>query len=232
MTWEDIKREILEACGPLVESRGFKFVKSRTSFEKPTPTGRLMIWFRFVASDVGNYSVSIGCGVRHDAIERIVNQTSTTDKRAQSSTSTISLVWNDGAVMWLNTSEERAAAITKLRAYMQDIALLFLEREYTLQDFSAILNVTDAEGRPNFVGPGNNFWQRALAAAKLARDPRFDDLRRHYTAHVRAFSRAFYFPQFEACMKYIDEHVASTTCDGANHLPAASTTRRTAASKA
>jgi len=206
MLWPDVQCEILDACRPLLESRGFKFVKSRSSFERSTATGRLMFQFRFSTTHQLNHWVQAGCGVRHDAIERIVHQSSAIDKAAKSSTTTINKAWTRPLIV--NTAEEQAAAITQLQTYVQEVALPFLEREYTLKDISALLNVTDPEGLPIWgVAFGIHHWQRGLAAAKLAGDPRFENLRRHYTAHVRAWNNGLYFPAFEGCLKFIDEHV-------------------------
>jgi hypothetical protein len=144
MLWQDVKQQILDACGPLLESQGFKFVKSRSTFQKPTPSGRMIVRFLFTASDVGNYSVAVGCGVRHDIIERVVHQTSTIAKRVQGSTTTINAEWSDS--MYLNTPEEQAVAAKALQTYIREVALPFLLRDYTLADFSALLNETDLKG--------------------------------------------------------------------------------------
>jgi hypothetical protein len=139
-------------------------------------------------------------------IERIVHQASTADKRAQSCTTTIAAEWSDD--LFLNSPEEQVITISRLQAYIREVALPFLERDYSLADLSALLNLVDFEGQPIYrTGMGTCFWQRGLAAAKLAGDHRFEDLRRHYTAHIRAVSNGFYYPEFAACMKYIDENL-------------------------
>ncbi|MDB6122743.1 MAG: hypothetical protein JWQ71_1736 [Pedosphaera sp.] len=203
--WKNIKSDILKGCEDILRPHAYKLVRSRSSFEKPTATGRLIVLMNFVSSDVGNRFVRIRCGVRNNEIERIVSRTLSTDKGYHPSTITIG---TDCDTVWLlNTQEEQASTIKGLQSYIQDVALPFLEKDYSLQDFSALLNVTDAEGRPVYrVGMGIRFWQRGLAAAKLAGDERFDDLKRHYTDHVRVLSNGFYFPEFEKCLRYIDEY--------------------------
>jgi hypothetical protein len=206
-SWEDTKSSVLEGCEDLLSPHAYKLVKSRSSFEKPTATGRLIIRLAFIATDVGNRFVRIGCGVRNNAIEELVNATSSLDKRSHSSTTTINTYCD---TLWLlNTPDEQASTISGLLAYIQDTALPFLERDYSPQDLSALLNITDSDGRPVYrVGMGTQFWQRGLAAAKLAGDERFDDLKYHYTNHVRSLSKGLYFLEYERCVRRIDEYVA------------------------
>ena len=205
MSWSDIKSSILGAAGELLEPHGYKLIKSRDSYEKLTPTGRLVIRLTLVASDVGNYSVRIGCGVRNDAIEDIFHRTSTVDKRCQSSTPTIII---GGDERWrLNTAEEQAVAIAGLQKYIQEAAIPFLQKAYSLQDFSDLLNTTNTDGRCPYHG---SIWRchRGLIAAKLAGDPRFEELKRQYSGFLRVTSNGFYFPEFEKCLKNIDDPVS------------------------
>jgi hypothetical protein len=82
-----------------------------------------------------------------------------------------------------------------------------LEREYSLEDFSRLLNVTDGEGNPiERTGMGVRFWQRGLAAATLAGDPRYESLRGHYTERLRVLSNGCYLAEFQRCLRYIEEH--------------------------
>ena len=203
MSWPLIQLDVLEPCKALLTAHGFKLVKSRMSFEKPSADGRLVVRVLFVASDVGNYSVQIGCGIRHDAIERIV-EAGVAPERRQSTATTIQAEWS--RTWGLNTAEEQQEAITELLRYLHEVALPFLEREYSLADYSALLNQTDADGNPvEQLGMGVHFWQRGLAAARLAGDPRFESLRRHYTERLRALSNGLYLPAFEKCLRYLDE---------------------------
>jgi len=206
MSWQAIQLELLESCKPLLEPRGYKLVKSRSSFEKPTAGGRLIIRLLFVASDVGNRSVQIGCGVRNDAIEQIVSQGAPPATGAAAIPTTLHAEWSHR--FWLNSVEEQEEAASRLRQYVRETALPFLEREYSLGDFSALLNVTDVAGKPiERIGMGVRFWQRGLAAARLANDPRFESLRRHYTQHLRALSNGCYLSEFQRCLKYLDERM-------------------------
>jgi hypothetical protein len=69
--------------------------------------------------------------VRHNTIEEIVHQTSTTDKRARSSTTTINAGCSE--LLYLNTPEEQAVAIARLHAYIREVAMPFLARDYTIR---------------------------------------------------------------------------------------------------
>jgi len=205
MSWQAIQLDLFEACKSLLEPHGYKRVKSRSSFEKPTATGRLMVQLLFVASDVGNQSVQIGCGVRHNAIEQLVSMGAAPKPGAGAIPTTIHAEWSGR--FWLNSVAEQAEAAFELPRYIREVALPFLEREYSLADFSTLLNVTDGEGKPiERIGMGVRFWQRGLAAARLAGDPRFDSLRRQYTEYLRTLSNGCYLPEFERCLKYMDDH--------------------------
>ena len=155
MSWNDIKASVYASCGALLEPHGFRLIKSRSSYEKVTANGRLMIYFTLVASDVGNRFVRTGCGVRNNAIEDLFHKTSSTDKRCQSATATIGVSCDK---LWvLNTTEEVAIAISELNAYVRDVALPFLQKKYSLQDFSMLLNTTNTDGRcPYFA---NSIWR-------------------------------------------------------------------------
>jgi len=206
MSWPSIQSDVLHACQALLEPHGYKLVKSRTSFERPTATGRLSVRLLFVASDVGNYSLRVGCGVRHDAIERIVDMGRAPEQRSNSAW-TINAEWSNP--LSLNSAEEQAEAVSGLHEYIRAVALPFLGREYSLEDFSTLLNVTDAEGLPiERSGMGVHFWQRGLAAARLAGDGRFESLRRHYTHRVHSLSNGLYLPEFEKSLTYMDDHIA------------------------
>ena len=162
-----------------------------------------MIYFTLVASDVGNRFVRTGCGVRNNAIEDLFHKTSSTDKRCQSATATIGVSCDK---LWvLNTTEEVAIAISELNAYVRDVALPFLQKKYSLQDFSMLLNTTNTDGRcPYFA---NSIWRchRGLIAAKLAGDARFEALKREYSDYLRTVSNGLYFPEFQRCLKNIDD---------------------------
>ena len=59
----------------------------------------------------------------------------------------------------------------------------------------------------NVAAPGklcefcNSNWRfhHGLAAAKLAGDSRYEELKKQYSAFLRALSNGFYFPEFERC---------------------------------
>lgn len=205
MSWNEIKSLILKSCGELLEPHGFRLVKSRDCFDKVSPTGRLVVQLTLVASDVGNYSVRIGCGVRNNAIEDMVHRTSSVDKRRQSSTTTINISCDQ--LWWLNTSAEVAAAIVGLQTYIRDVALPFLQKDYSAQDFASLLNTTDSDGRCPC--HGNGIWRchRGLAAAKFADDARYEELKRQYSDFLRTLSNGLYFPEFERCVRNLDGHV-------------------------
>ena len=69
-SWIDIKTKVVNACGDILSSHGYRFVKSRSSYETTIATGRLSVILTLISSDVGNRFARIGCGVRNSAVEK------------------------------------------------------------------------------------------------------------------------------------------------------------------
>ncbi len=202
MSWNEIKSAVLQPCGSLLEPHGYKFIKSRNSHVKASATGKLIVHIGLTATDHGNYYANIGCGVRNNTIENIVNMTATCDKSAKPHTATVFISSHN---RWLlNTAEDQAVTIAGFQAYIKEVALPFLQQEYSFQNFSTMLNTT----APDKFCPFNNSirrYHRGLAAAKLAGDTRYEELKKQYSIFLRALSNGFYFPEFEKCVKNIEE---------------------------
>ena len=198
-SWSDIKTKVVNACGDILSSCGYRFVKSRSSFETPIATGRLSVRLTLISSDVGNRFARIGCGVRNSAVEKLVG--------GSSADTTVSLSCD---TLWLlNTPEDLASTIRGLQSYIQEVALPFLGSDYSLQHLSDLLNITDEAGLPVYrVGMGTRFWQRGLAAAKLADDGRFAALMAQYTSHVRSLNKGLYYREYEDSVRRIEAYVA------------------------
>ncbi len=204
MSWPSIQSEVLEACRAVLEPLGYRLVRSRTSFEKPTAAGRLAVRLLFVASDVGHRSVRVGSGVRHNAIEQSVSMGLPPEKRTTTEW-TLSTEWS--GPLSLDSPEEQAATVAAVCRYLREVALPFLSREHSLAELSALLNLADDEEAPTArIAKGIRYCQRGLAAARLANDSRYERLRRQYTDHLRGLSRGLYLPEFERCLEYLDQH--------------------------
>lgn len=201
MSWNDIKADILKACGTILEPKGFRFLKARKTYVKPIPAGRLMVQFVLTATDHGNYYGNVGCGVRNDKIEEIVNLTATFDKIEKPHTTTISVF---SQKKWhLNSTEEIAVAIAGFKSFIQEEALPFLQTEYSFQDLSNMLNSSAPGSGCVFCNSFRRF-HRGLAAAKLAGDARYDELKKQYWSYFKTSSNGFYLPEFEQCLKNIE----------------------------
>lgn len=194
-SWSDIKTKVVNACGDVLNSHGYRFVTSRNSFERTTVTDRLSVGLILISSDVGNRFARIGCGLRNSPIEKLVG--------GSPADTTLSLSCD---TLWLlNTSDEQISTISGLQTYIRHVALPFLEKHYSFQQLSELLNITDAAGVPVYrTGMGTRFWQRGLAAARLAGDARCADLKIHYTKHVRSLSGGIYYPEFEKAVCRIE----------------------------
>jgi hypothetical protein len=199
-SWNDIKTRVVSACGDTLIPHGYRFIKSRSRFEKSIARGCLSVSLTLISSDAGNRFARIGCGVRNSAVEDLMGGASTADTTIGLSCDTL---WQ------LNTPGDQESTIHGLQTYIQEVALPFLERDYSFQQLSDLLNVTDEAGLPVYrVGMGTRFWQRGLAAARLAGDRRFADLKTRYTNHVRSLSGGMYYPEYEKSVRRIEAYVA------------------------
>jgi hypothetical protein len=198
-SWSDIKTTVFNECGDILSSHGYRLVKSRSSFERTITTGRLSVFLTLISSDVGNRFARIGCGVRNSAVEKLVG--------GSSADTTVSLSCD---TLWLlNTPEDLASTLCGLQTHIREVALPFLGRDYSFQQLSDLLNVTDEAGLPVYrVGMGIRFWQRGLAAAKLAGDDRFAALKAHYTHYVRSLSKGLYYREYEDSVRRIEAYAA------------------------
>ena len=131
------------------------------------------------------------------------------DKRCQPYTDTVALFSHNRWV--LNTSEDQATTIVGFQAYIRDVALPFLQKEYSFQDLSTMLNTTNPDGRCPFYNNAVKRCHRGLAAAKLAGDTRYEELKKQYSTFLRGLSNGFYFPEFEMCVKNIERNMVENT---------------------
>ena len=147
-----------------------------------------------VASKHRNYKLRVWCGVRNNAIEERFHITSGVDKKYRANYTTINL--DCGAYWSLNSEKEIAQAVANAKRFIADTAIPFLEREYSTQDYSALLN-TNAAGQCPYHGNPQNRCHYGLIAAKLATDADFEKLKAVYAEYLRSNNNDFYYPRFE-----------------------------------
>src|SRR4051812_29719986 len=137
MAWADTRAAVIAACGSCLQPHGYTFVKARDGFEKAAGDRR-GFYVGLVASRYGTYSMKPWCGVRNAAIEEVFHRTAGVDKKWQATYTTI----NTGVpAHWpLDTADEIAVASEQATRYIVETALPFLEREYSYQDYSDLLN--------------------------------------------------------------------------------------------
>ena len=194
MTWERIKPLITSASGELLEPRGYKLVKSRDAFEKSSKSERRGVYLAPSASSAGNYTMQPWCGIQNNMIEECFHRTSGVDRRNRVYYTTINL--QAGDLWWLNSEHEIEIALAGLRRFLVETALPFLEREYSYQDYCDLLNRDPEENCPHQMNPQNR-CHYGLIAARLAGDPRYDELKQVYATRLRRVSGGFYYPPFE-----------------------------------
>jgi hypothetical protein len=201
MGWAETRASVIAACSSRLQPHGYKFVKSRDGFEKAAGD-RWGFYLGLVASRYGTYSMKPWCGVRNAAIEEVFHRTSGVDGKWQATYTTINL---GAGVRWpLDTAEEVAAAIEEVRRYVAGTALPFLEREYSYQDYSDLLNAAPTQWDCPYHGNPQNCCHYGLIAAKLAGDPRYERLRAVYAEYLRSTHDGFYYPRFEDLLKDLE----------------------------
>lgn len=193
MAWDDTKSTVVAACGTVLTPHGYKLVKSRHAFEKSSPSERRGVYLLLIASH-GDYSVRPWCGVRNGCIEERFHRTSEVDEKYRATYTTINL---DCGEKWeLNTERQIDRAVTKARRFITDTALPFLEKDYSLQDYCNLLNTNPTGKCPYHANPENR-CHYGLIAAKLADDPRNEELKATYGEYLRSTNKGFYYPRFE-----------------------------------
>jgi hypothetical protein len=201
MAWDDTRSTVLAACDTCLEQHGYKLVKSRDAFEKSSASERRGVYIMLVASKHGNFKLRVWCGVRNNAIEERFHKTSGVDKKYRANYTTINL---DCGEYWdLNSEKEIARAIGNAKRFITDTAIPFLEREYSAQDFSELLN-TNPVGICPYHGNAENRCHYGLIAAKLAADPAYEDLKAAYAEYMRSTNKGFYFPRFEKLVEDLE----------------------------
>ncbi len=196
MAWDDTRAEVLAALASWLGPHGYKLIKSRDAFEKSSRTERRSVYPMLVASRYGTYTLDVWCGVRNNAIEDWFHRTSGVEKKFRSRYTTINRASEQ---RWpLDTATDVAAAIGKAERFTRETALPFLEREYTYQDYSDLLNADPTEPDCPYHGNRENRCHYGLIAAKLAGDPRYPELKEAYAHYLRTTNNGFHYPRFEA----------------------------------
>jgi hypothetical protein len=194
VTWDRIKPLITSVSGELLGPRGYKLVKSRDAFEKMSKSERRGVYLGLVASNVGNYWMQPCCGMQNNMIQECFHRTSGIDKGSRHYYTTINLRAGDD---WLlNSEHEIEIALAGLRRFLVETALPFLEREYSYQDYCDLLN-RDPEGNCPHQMIAQHRCHYGLIAARLAGDPRYDELKQIYATRLQRDNSGFYYPPFE-----------------------------------
>ena len=201
MAWDDTRSAVISSCGTLLEPRGYKLVKARDAFERSSTSERRGVYIMLVSTKHGNYKLRVWCGVRNKDIEERFHKTSGVDKKYQPSYTTINL---DCGEYWsLNTEEEIAHAVANAKAFIDERAIPFLEENYSINDYCSLLN-TNPSGKCPFHGNPENRCHYGLIAAKLAADPRYDELKATYTKFLMLTNNGFYYPRFQRLIADIE----------------------------
>ncbi|MYM89378.1 hypothetical protein GTP91_19650 [Rugamonas sp. FT82W] len=193
--WEDTKARVVRECGERLLALSYKYVKSRSAFEKSSQGERRAVNFLFTGSNVGNHWMSIWCSVRNDAIESIFHRTSGIDKKSQPVYSTINFSTVD--TMRVDSEKDVDLFIAKANAFISETAIPFIEQPYSYPAYSDLLNSTPESAQCRYHANPQNRCHYGLIAAKLSNDPRYEDLKRTYLEFFRANNGGAYLPRFE-----------------------------------
>jgi hypothetical protein len=109
--------------------------------------------------------------------------------------------------MSTNTEEETINFILSTRNFIKNIAIPFLEREYSYTDYSNLLNSNPTDWSCPYHGNPQNRCHYGLIAAKLSNDPRYPELVTIYSEFMRTNNKGFYFPRFQKLLYDLDTYV-------------------------
>lgn len=187
----DHKSVILDAIGPGLESRGYKFVVSRCSFEKKSANESRGVHLFISKNGSASCSVSVRCGIKVAAIDEIYHRTSGIERKYQPHHPTVDLV-HRGSTHTIGTIEDLDEAIAEIADFIDRQALPFLERSYSLRDYSDMLNESPCRFHSAWMSRGHY----GVVAAKLAGDERFDSLVESYSDLYQKSNDGFYYKGF------------------------------------
>jgi hypothetical protein len=197
MTWNDTRNSVLRACGKELEPLGFQFSDSRTGFETKTSTDRKGVYINLVCTDRGNRSAKVWAGISNFVIEKMFHRTSGVAASQRAFYTTVNLGCAD---RWsLDNSHDHETAIDGILAFIKCEALPFLAKDYSLSDYSSLLN-SPPFNRSRYHGNPQNRCHYGVIAAQLSGDPKLPDLIREYGTFLGENSRGFYLPRFQRCL--------------------------------
>jgi hypothetical protein len=197
MDWEQKKAAIFQACEAVLEPHSFKFISSRPGFEKKSKSDRRGVYLILTRTNHGNYVGHIWCGIRNNIIHEIFHRTSGIGKAYQSChTHTLVNLRPVDDNRWLNTEDELNQFIIGIESFLKDHGLSFLEKEYSYQNYSDLLN-SNPSTPCLFHGNREFRCHYGLITAKLAGDSRYDVLKEIYSEFLTKTNNGFYYPPFQ-----------------------------------
>ncbi len=201
---------------PLV-SKGYELLRSLELFERNDALEKRLICFVFVAKKDAIHHMRMWCGIQNAQLEEIFHRTSGIDKKYRR----LYTVVNLGKDGYLDLDRPNGIEIAKaeIRKFVDGTALPFLERAYSMADYSGMLNgmhkastVADwfriSIGKPTLRCPyhGNteNRFHYGLICAKLAGDLLYESLKETYAKYLRKTNKGFYYPRFERLIEDLE----------------------------
>lgn len=193
MEWRDIKAEMAALVGEKVSPLGYKFVKSQDSFERRSGDETRFIFLGFVAKKNAFHHMRPWCGIRNAEIERVFHKTSGVDAKYQRNYTVVNAGRHDS--LDLDTAQERETAKQQIAAFLREVALPLLEREYSIQDYSRMLN-TNPSMRCAYHANPENRCHYGLICARMVDDLCYTTVKTAYSAYLQETSNGFYYPRF------------------------------------
>ena len=181
LTWPETKQELMASTAELLIPLGYKLLKSAESYERKDKLEKRFIFFGFVASSAIHH-MHMWCGIKNMAVEEIFHRTLGIKKAYRRNYAVVQL----GMHPYVNLGGGRAAipaAKAAIRTFLDSTALPFLERAYTMADYSRMLNTNPAEKCPYHATEYRYFY--GLICAKLAADPCYEVVKGIYAHRLQ-----------------------------------------------
>ena len=193
MDWPEVKTELIASVGKILVPIGYTFVKSQESFEQKSGKGIRFIFLGFVAKKDAFHHMRMWSGIQNREVEEVFHRTSGVDKKYRRNYTVVNLGMDD--YLGLDSKAMIEEAKREANRFVQEVAMPFLEKDYTIGAYSQMLNANPADRCP-YHGNRENRCHYGLICAKLACDPCYKMAKEEYSAFLRTTNNGFYYPGF------------------------------------
>jgi hypothetical protein len=182
MGWPEAKQELVSSVEELLVGEGYKFIKSPESYQRKDALEKRFIFFGFVAKKDTLHDMRMWCGIQNAVVEEVFHRTSGIEKKNRRNYTVV----NVGMKYYVDLEGSKGIERGKseIRQFIVATALPFLEKAYTIADYSQLLNSDTSLFCP-YHGNIENRYHYGLICAKLAGDPCYATVKEIYAQRLQ-----------------------------------------------